>query len=343
MGTAAALLLATASLACSEEDGAGRPSSGGSGGTGATADSGGASGSAGSAGNAGSAGSGGTAGSGGNAGSGGTAGAPSYPLPLTVPGLIGLMKTNDATLPGAPNASWSQGGIVVMGADLRGDVTPNWWNSNNRYLGEWPWITPWFVMWNGPKHVAGLNTRIAVKQFELFTLDAQGKWTKHSTSSIGGSAFARNLIDPAGQADMRDEPDGSLSVRLDPSGDVFHGWAGQIQVNVAGLRGIHVRCQARLILHDEKGSDDRASAEYLLSVGSDAYVYQGQQVSDFVPANYNPGLGASKFTHVSNDWAYVGWVNLASTNTVSTDYYSPPKAWITMSDAELTANPPPLN
>ena len=291
----------------------------------------------------------GTISAGGNAGAAGSGGAALaeggvYPLPLTSEDIIGLMKTNDTALPGAPNTSWAKGAIVVMGADLRGDVTPTWWQPNNRYLGDWPWVAPWFVIWNGPSHQAGLNTRVEVRNFQLFTLDPQGIWTKRGAPSIGGSAFARNLIDPiSAPADARDEPDGGLSVRLDPSGDVFHGWATQLQVDVSNVRGVFVRCEAKLILGDPNAADDRASAHYVVSVGSDAYVYQGQQVGDFAPEGYNPGLGGSKFTLVGKEWSYVGWINLNSANSVNTSYYALPKPWITMTDAELKANPPPAS
>jgi hypothetical protein len=252
------------------------------------------------------------------------------------------MGPNDAPLPGANNnTSWAQGGFVVMGADLRGEATPTWWNSDNRYLGYWPWLAPWFVLWDGPNHHAGLNVRIALRQFETFVLDSSGQWIRGDAPGIDGEAFARNLVDPAGAADVRSEPDGSFSVRFNPGGDVFHGWAAQIHVDAPNVRGIHVRCQARKILHDENGPDERDEAQYLLSVGSDAYVYQGQLVSDFAPTGYNPGLGASKFTLVGNDWGYVGWVNLETAASVDSSSYSTTEPWRTMSEGELVTNPPP--
>lgn len=145
-----------------------------------------------------------------------------------------------------------------------------------------------------------------------------------------------------GGGDSRTEPDGSFSVRIDPSGPIFHGWATQVQVDAADVRGLHVRCQVKKILHDASGPDERAAAQYTVSVGSDAYVYQGQPVSDFAPANYNPGLGASKFAVVGSEWAYVGWTSLESAYYVDHTAVSPTQPWRTMSDAELVANPPPL-
>jgi hypothetical protein len=258
--------------------------------------------------------------------------------------VIADMKGNDIALPGiSAGTSYAKGGFVVMGGDWRGQSTPTWWNSSNKFYGYWNAAIPWFVIWDGQGHQSGLNTRVLVFDIELYVLRMDNVWERiNFAKTPGGEAFQRNLVSASGGADARNEGAGGLSVRVQPGGNVYHGWGGMVGFQGSNVKGVHSRIKFALIKHDVNGVDDRHLARYAVTVGADAYVYSGQRVTEFGPANYNPGLGGSKFKLATNEVQEVCFTTLSS--ALGVDYSAnggKDTSRFVMSDSAFLANLPP--
>ena len=146
-----------------------------------------------------------------------------------------------------------------------------------------------------------------------------GRWTEvHPVSIVQGAAYREDFGgDTSVVADTRLEPDGNLSVRL-IAGHNFHVWpeSGRVALGPAGVAGAVITMPARLILHDPAGTDDRASARLMVSVGADYW----QALDAEWPGNGDVGIG--RFAFLTPDWQ---------------DF-----TMTTLDAATLCANPPPL-
>lgn len=274
---------------------------------------------------------------------------PSSPSKPAVPATINTVDTiindmklmNDLQLAGIPsNYGWSRGpGYVMMGNTPRGTNTPSWWSvDNQRYKSSewWNAVLPWFVVFDGVGNQAR-NTRVQVRDMKIYMKSKRsGSWTllNHSPG-VGGENYPKSLQgDNVSTPDTRTESDGSTSI-LPPGGSlVFHGWGGGFSdIDGSDVAAMFMTLQARLVKDNAGGSDDRASAKYLIHVGGDYYPDRSTRVSDLAPAYYFPGIGVSRAKLVSNDWQAFNFA------TIDAGIQDPGGG---LSEAELRANPPPL-
>jgi hypothetical protein len=266
-------------------------------------------------------------------------------MAITAAQCISDMKSNDMTLHAAnAGASWSRSAILVMGADWRGQATPTWWNSTNKFYGYWNASLPWLVVWDGSGHQAGLNTRLWLKRFRYYILNTSGVWIKgQDTAAIGGAYYRRDIVNSVTTQNIRTEAAGGISVKLAPNVDaIFHGWTTWLSMPGADVRGIQMQLDYELIKEDPNGVDDRHKAIYGVSVGGDAYVYVGQRVSDFSPAGYNAGIGGSKFKLATTAGTQtVCFTNLDSCPSIERSSVGGKQSYFVMSEAAFLANLPP--
>lgn len=249
---------------------------------------------------------------------------------------------NDTELVGVPsNYGWAKGpGYVMMGNIPRGTNTPSWWQVNNSYYKSGAWwnaILPWFVIFDGAGNAAR-NTRVQVRDMKLYMKSkSTGTWNLLSHSvGVGGEYFPKTLQGSnVSTPDTRTESDGSTSI-LPPLGNlVFHGWGnGFSEIDGSDVAAVFMTLQARLVVDDANGSDDRGAARYLVHVGGDYYPDTSTRVSDLAPAYYFPGIGVSRAKLVSNDWQAFNF------STIDAGVQDPGGG---LSEAELRANPPPLD
>jgi hypothetical protein len=275
--------------------------------------------------------------------------APPPPLPgNTVDKIIDdMLLMNDVDwLPGAQGQTqWATGpGNVIMGGDPRGSTTPTWWqpaNQSYKSSAYWTHLVGWFVAWDGPGHSAP-NTRVQLADFKVYLLlKSTNSWSLASeTSGVGGENFSKNLIDAASGADLRDEPDGSSSLRL-TSPYAFHGWSKGEGFDGADVKGAFATFRARLILDDPSGPDDRGTARVLVQCGLDYYPNSQSKAGDFYPDSYLPGSGGSRFKWVTSTWQPFSYasVNAGPSTLDPSTPVTPERA---LSEAEFRANPPPL-
>lgn len=253
-----------------------------------------------------------------------------------------MKLNNDLRLAGVPlERGWATGpGFVTMGNDPRGTRSPVWWNPGNQYYKSAAWWThfvPWMVVFDGVGNAA-TNTRVELRQLKAYYKSrATGQWILLAQGQIEGLNFPKYLnAVSAGSPDIVSLGGGAVSVLPPPTDLHFHGWCcGTALPNPADIAAIHVTTQARLAVNNRNLPDDRAAARYLVQVGADYYPDASLNVNAFAPDNWNPGVGLSRSKLVGNSWQSYSFT------TIDVGVQTPGGASI--SEAELRANPPPLD
>ncbi|SET44608.1 hypothetical protein SAMN05216326_12741 [Nitrosomonas marina] len=264
-------------------------------------------------------------------------------------GLYSSMGVNDAgiSLLGSPTQDWTKKGVVGMGSQARGDMTPNWWEPDDpsfKALIPWESATCWFVVWPGISHAAS-NTGVNIKNIEFWVLrESTGEWR------LENSGKTQAFWPPAGSGvAQRTEADGSVSFFM--SGVKNGGYVSGTPYAVHGscqrfdlidgddIRCVYARLEHRLVLEDPDGVDDRHLAKLYVDVGADYWPDSGTVVADYTPETSTPQVANSRF-ELSTISARVA--QLASINPPSPalDYPAGERS-ITHAEFELNL-PPPL-
>ena len=202
--------------------------------------------------------------------------------------------------------------------------TYDWARTPRLGYGNHPGEFTAFIAWGQVYAVAGAplaaNTRVELGPIRALILSpATGRWSEmHPSVVVQGDAYREDFeADVSVAADTRVEPDGNLSARL-VAGHNYHFWpeTGRVLLGPAGVGGVVVTMQARLIPDDPIAPDDRADARLMLSVGADYW----QALDAAWPNNGDAAIG--RFGFITQDW---------QTFTMTT-----------LPEAALCANPPPL-
>jgi hypothetical protein len=185
-------------------------------------------------------------------------------------------------------------------------------------------IEAWGGLYVGPNGNPATNTLVNIQDFAVYVLSkSTGKWTTYDLSAsdnIDGGFYSETFsVDYGSSVPFRHESDGSLSFNTE-SGKVahFYGPWPRIATSSSDFGGLVVTLNARLVLNNASGADDRSIASYVLDVGADPYPSTtGPGIEN------NPGIGMGKFKFVET-----GWRSFSMS---------------TLSEAELAANPPPVS
>lgn len=258
--------------------------------------------------------------------------------------MISHMGPNTVILPGARDLDVMKGGVIIMGADWRSVSVPSWYDGLN-FSGTrtfWEYAQPWYVVWDAQGHQANLNVRLAVRNLRTYALydTAPTTWVLVTDSAQpAGDPFSRDIITVGGDASARPEGDGSLSIKIDPAGSVYHGYPIGATITPATLIGLHVRMQARKILENGGGPDQRSSARYTVQVGLDCYPFAGANTS-VLQSSYAPGALASRFVEIGNDWMWVYGTTVIPARRVDDSVSRNSRHFMT--EAAFRAAPPPV-
>jgi hypothetical protein len=184
-------------------------------------------------------------------------------------------------------------------------------------------MTAWGQLYESAGGNPATNTRVQIKNIQAYLLSKQdNKWhLLQSSKKIEGAAYREDFAgDVHKPADIRYEPDGSISVKAG-QGYNFHFWCpnGRVSINPKDVAGIFVTVQARLIIDNPQQADDRFKARYLLSVGGDYWLNLTAKWDKWTT---NSDIGIGKFKHVTTEWQAF---NI-----------------ITLSPTEIRKNPPPI-
>ena len=203
---------------------------------------------------------------------------------------------------------WANGPAISMGNHSKG----------------WRAITAWGVVYVASEGNPASNTRVNIRDVQTYLLrKSSGKWVVlQNGGPLMGAAYLEDFSGDANKpADVRREPDGSISATAG-DGYNFHFYpADRAAIDPNDIGGIVVVFKARLILADPKKPDDRDIARYLCSSGADYYpALTGGWPGD---QNFNPGVALGKLKYVRPEWRSF--------------------AMTTVSQAKLESNPPPID
>jgi hypothetical protein len=220
------------------------------------------------------------------------------------------MTGQSEAFPHGVPSSWdfAQGPVLTMGNNSQG----------------WKAIEAWGVLYVPTSGNPATNTRVNIRNMQTYFLSkSTGKWLLLQNTSVpdGADYFEDFSGDANIPADVRTEPDGSISAKT-TAGYVFHFYpTDRATINPNDIGGIVTTLQARLIADNPAKPDDRSIAKFLVGSGADYY----PALTGSWPGNatFNPGVGGGKLKFVDT-----GWRSFSMT---------------TCTLAQLKSNPPPLD
>src|SRR5881227_2798995 len=182
---------------------------------------------------------------------------------------------------------WAQGPVTVMGNNANG----------------WHAITAWGVVQEAAEGNRARNARVNIRNMQCLLLrKADHNWVVLQHTNVpDGAAYVEDYSGNANRpADIRSEPDGSISVTAG-AGYNFHFYARErASIDPNDIEGLVTSFEARLIVGDPNKPDDRPLARYLASSGADYY----PALSGPWPGTltFNPGVACGKLKYVSGNW-----------------------------------------
>lgn len=216
---------------------------------------------------------------------------------------------NEGVPHGVPSSyAWSRGPFIEMGNNARG----------------WRALEGWGAVYVASQGNPAINTRVNIRRMQTWFLSAgTGGWRMaQSTTTPDGAAYMEDFSGNANRpADVRMEPDGTISVTAG-GGYNYHFYpAIRAAIDPGDIGGIVTLFEARLIVGNPALPDDRAAAKYLCGSGADYY----PALSGGWPGNltYNPGVAGGRLKYVT-----IPWRSFAMT---------------TLPAAALAKNPPPID
>jgi hypothetical protein len=195
---------------------------------------------------------------------------------------------NEAFPHGVPS-SWdfAQGPVITMGNNSQG----------------WKAIEAWGVLYVPTSGNPATNTRVNIRNMQTYFLSkSTGKWlVLQNTSDPDGADYFEDFSgDSNFPADVRTEPDGSISAKTS-AGYVFHFYpSDRATINPSDIGGIVTTLEARLIVDNPAKADDRSIAKFLVGSGADYY----PALTGSWPGNatFDPGVGNGKLKFVDSAW-----------------------------------------
>jgi hypothetical protein len=160
------------------------------------------------------------------------------------------------------NYDWAQGPIIRDTADT---------------LGDFQATAGWGALFEEINGNPSVNTRVELKNYKVYYLSkSDNRW--HELINIEniteGSGYVEDFSDDTGfgaPADIkRFEPNGHVSARPG-SGYNYHFYPPRVSIDPQDIAQMAASCEAKLILGDANGVDDRHLAKFVLNIGMDAW------------------------------------------------------------------------
>jgi len=234
------------------------------------------------------------------------------------------------------SSDWESELIQILNYDMKGPhegkpsgvpSSYDWANGpivdKSRDVSKYEAYTAWGQVYSDAAGNPATNTRVQIKDVQTYMLSKQdGKWhLLQSSIDVDGAAYREDFSGDVNiPADIREEPDGSISVQLS-EGYNYHFWpsTGRTPINPENIAGLVMTVKARLITDNPQQPDDRSEARYLLGMGGDYWTTMTAQWDNWTT---NGGVGVGKLKYVTLDWQYF--------------------TMHTLSPEEIRQNPPPL-
>jgi hypothetical protein len=196
------------------------------------------------------------------------------------------------------------------------------WMGDGNSPGSWTAANAWGVVNEAATGNTATNSRVNVRNVQFWFLrNSTQAWALlQNTSQPGGAAYPEDFVGSVLTGNRRTEPDGTFSVKVGGGYNYHYYPQPRVSIPNTDVGGILVVAQARLILDNPSGPDDRANAAVLMNVGGDYW----PDLSSMVPGGgANPSIAGSKFKYVKSYWRYYVMTTLSAT--------------------QLAANPPPID
>ena len=190
--------------------------------------------------------------------------------------------------------------------------------------GDFRAFIAWGQIYNDAEGNPAENARVELQNMKAYVFSKQDQaWHPlQEAGRIEGAAYVEDFVDDVNKpADVRyGENDSTVAVKLE-SGYNYHFWpaGGRAPIDPDDIGGIFTTIQARLILDDPDGSDDREEARLLLSMGADYWLSLDAEWDQWTT---NGDVGIGRFKYVTEEWR--------------------PFNMTSASPELLRANPPPL-
>ncbi len=202
---------------------------------------------------------------------------------------------------------------------------------------DWTAAIAWGQLYEWVNGNPAKNTRVQIRDLAMFHLSkTDSMWHElQSAVLVEGAAYVEDFVgDVSKPADIRNEPDGSISVTAG-DGYNFHFWpsTGRVEIPKGDVTGCFITVNARLILDDPNGVDDRDSARYLMGVGGDWWESLSAQWDNWT-TNWDMGIG--RFRFVTKEWQ---GFNLITLSPEQTRQFPPPLPYVTAIRNEIKLNP----
>ena len=135
-------------------------------------------------------------------------------------------------------------------------------------------LTSWGQIYADTSNTHPANVRVEVRNMETYVWSNSSRaWIRvQGASRVDGAHFVEDFAGNAAVAtDLRNEADGGNSTGM-VSGYNFHFWPTGMRGNLpnpSDIGAVYTTVQARLILDDPTGPDNRSQARYLANTGAD--------------------------------------------------------------------------
>jgi hypothetical protein len=198
---------------------------------------------------------------------------------------------------GVPGAyDWSKGPRIGMGNQPR----PNF----NAMIA-------WGQLYEAVEGNSAINTRVQIRDLRAYLLDRRDrKWhLLQSCQRVEGAAYRADYKGNSSKpADIRKEPDGSISVQVDRNYN-FHFWCPmRVKIDPNRILGMFTTAQARLTVENPQKTDDRKQARYLLSIAGDYWLNVAAPWDNF---KTNGDIAIGKFKYVKPQWQAFNMITLS--------------------------------
>jgi hypothetical protein len=196
-------------------------------------------------------------------------------------------------------------------------------------------INAWGQIYADLANTQPANVRVELRNMEAYVWsNSNHAWTRvQSDAHIDGAHYVEDFAGNSSiPATLRSEPDGGTSIGM-VSGYNFHFWPANERGNLADpadIGAVYTTVQARLVLDDPSGPDNRSQAHYLANTGADWWRTTSASYGD---GTNNPGVGQSRFTYITSDWTAI---NFYTGGPIA----SAPGSW---TEDQLRASKPPIN
>jgi hypothetical protein len=226
------------------------------------------------------------------------------------------------------NDQWDAPNVAALNEGHPHGVPPDFGFYTSAYIsmGNAPQGNTAMDVWGGLYVGQGgnstTNTRINIRRLQIWWKRlSTGAWTQGcqvDNPEVG--SYAEDFSNYYGLLATRTEPDGTISFLPDAPGRMCHFYAPfpRVPIDPNDVGGVVASVEARLILTNPSGTDDRNQANFVLNCGGDYY----PDTTGGGIAN-NPGIAGGKFKYLATNW------RSSSMTTLSLD--------------DLTNNPPPID